>query len=179
MSSSFVMSAWMATTVPPLSFSSSARASSSPFPSRALIATLTPSRRNCRALSFPMPRLPPVTIALRPFIPKSMTSLSLLETRPFLDRTDNWSPVLSRTESIAPNGRDNSKVGMLGKRVARIALRMNSRSLRRSPPRRQLDKATLRAIVLWRKAEAELCATAAGRRLGAEERSAPPMARSL
>ncbi len=72
MSDSLVMSATTAWTSPPVFLANSSRACSSFFWLRPVISTRTPSSRNWRAVSKPMPLLPPVTIARRPLIPRSI-----------------------------------------------------------------------------------------------------------
>jgi hypothetical protein len=44
---------------------------------RPVISTRTPSSSNCRAVSKPMPLEPPVTMARRPLIPRSILPLPL------------------------------------------------------------------------------------------------------
>jgi hypothetical protein len=55
----------------------SSRACINFFSLRPVINTRTPSSRNWRAVSKPMPLEPPVTIARRPLIPRSMGFLPL------------------------------------------------------------------------------------------------------
>ena len=71
-SAATAMSATTASTSPPVFATSSSRACSSVASVRAQIVTRAPASSSFFAISRPMPRAPPVTMALRPWIPRSM-----------------------------------------------------------------------------------------------------------
>ena len=62
----------MSSTLTPLLPATSLAAAASAVLSRATMATLTPSRASSLAMALPMPRLPPVTIAVLPLRSRSM-----------------------------------------------------------------------------------------------------------
>src|SRR4051794_25347858 len=71
------MSAWTASARPPCASISRCTLSISP-PDRAMTATWAPSSANAVAIARPIPRPPPVTIAVRPSI-RSMSSSMLAD----------------------------------------------------------------------------------------------------